>query len=210
MKSNRNGKLILLGITLLCVAGGIFINNSVGSGKKIQKGIANNVIRFHVIANSDMEQDQELKLAVKDKIVASVRGELKEANDLESARKILKSKLTKMEKIAEQEMKKRGYSYKANATFSSTYFPVKSYGDLTFPDGEYEAVRVNLGEAKGKNWWCVMYPTLCFVDSTYQVVPEESKEVLKKDLTRDEYQSLLKGENVSYGFKLIEWVEKFF
>ena len=79
---------------------------------------------------------------------------------------------------------------------------------MTFPAGDYEALRVKIGESKGRNWWCVMYPTLCFVDSTYQIVPEESKEKLKESLTEDEYEMLLAGgENVTYSSKIWEWLK---
>ena len=84
---------------------------------------------------------------------------------------------------------------------------MKQYGDMTFPAGEYKALKVNIGRHEGKNWWCVMYPTLCFVDSTYQIVPEESKEKLKENLSKEEYESLLtKGEGVEYGFKIVDFL----
>ncbi len=97
------------------------------------------------------------------------------------------------------------------AIIGESYFPVKEYGDLTFPAGDYEALRVRLGSSEGRNWWCVMYPALCFVDSTYQVVPETSKEQLKQNLTEEEYNSLLDGgDGVSYSFKIVEWIQNLF
>ena len=91
------------------------------------------------------------------------------------------------------------------------YFPIKKYGDLTFPAGDYQALMIRIGQGEGKNWWCVMYPSLGFVDSTYQVVPEESKEKLKETMTKEDYEMLLGGESeVSFGFKLLDWVDKLF
>lgn len=203
-------KMVIIIAALLLGGGAMFTYGDLSVGSEVQKGIANSVIRFHVIANSDMKDDQELKIAVKDEVVKKLQGELSGAGTIENARKILRGNLGQIEGVAVKEMRKRGYSYGAKATLESSYFPVKMYGDMTFPEGEYEAVKVELGKAEGKNWWCVMYPTLCFVDSTYQVVPEESKDILKKDLTTEEYQSLLRGENVTYGFKLLEWVENLF
>ena len=105
-------------------------------------------------------------------------------------------------------MRQQGYDYIATASLGNRYFTIKKYGDMTFPAGEYEALRVQIGQAKGQNFWCVMYPTLCFVDSTYQVVPEESKEELKSTLTDEEYQALLgEDKNVTFGFKLLDWVD---
>lgn len=174
--------------------------------QKQQEAIAKEVIRFHVVANSDSENDQLLKLKVKEKVVTYLQAVIKEAKTIEEARQKLTKQLPEVEKIAIQEMKKEGYDYGADATLGNCYFPVKEYGDLIFPAGEYEALQVNLGESKGKNWWCVMYPTLCFIDSTYQVVPDSSKEKLKTSLTQEEYSSLLDGDSVSYGCKLWEWL----
>ena len=102
--------------------------------------------------------------------------------------------------------KQRAVVCKINAELGTCYFPVKEYGDLTFPAGEYKALKVNIGKSEGKNWWCVMYPTLCFVDSTYQNVPDESKEKLKENLTEEEYDSLLTGgDEVEYGFKIFDF-----
>ncbi|MDR1700597.1 MAG: stage II sporulation protein R [Lachnoclostridium sp.] len=203
-------KCFLIGFTLVIVIGLVFTYTRRFEGEAVSDGIANHVIRLHIIANSDMGKDQELKMAVKEEVVKEMRTKLAESKDINCAREILTANLGQMEEIAKEEMKKRGYSYTAGATLSRSFFPVKKYGDMTFPEGQYEAVKIQLGEAKGKNWWCVMYPTLCFVDSTYQVVPEESKDILKKDLTQEEYQSLLEGENITFDFKFLEWVEKLF
>lgn len=180
-----------------------------GDAVSLQEGIASQVIRLHVVANSDVETDQTLKLTVKDAVVTKLRSKLKNAENHEQARKIIEENLGEIEQEARHVMKEQGYDYTAKAILGDAVFPVKQYGDLTFPAGEYEALRINIGKAEGKNWWCVMYPTLCFVDSTYQVVPEESKEVLKNELTQDEYEMLVQGgEKVSYGFKFLDWLEK--
>ena len=91
--------------------------------------------------------------------------------------------------------------------FENCYFPMKSYGDMTFPPGEYEAFRIDIGEASGRNWWCVLYPPLCFVDAVYGVVPDESKDELKNVLTEDEYR-VVSGEKVQYRFKYLKFLNK--
>ena len=130
-----------------------------------------------------------------------------DAESVDEARIQIQKRLPEIEAVAKEKMQQKGYSYDADATLSSCYFPVKTYGDMIFPAGEYEALKVNLGKSAGKNWWCVMYPTLCFVDSTYQIVPGESKEKLKKCLTEEEYNSLLDGENgIETSSLFIEWI----
>ena len=174
----------------------------------MQRDIAREILRLHVVANSDSKEDQELKMKVKETVVTYLRGTMSDANSGEEAREEIQKRLPEIEEIAEEKMQEEGYSYTAQAELGECYFPIKEYGDLTFPAGEYEALRVNLGDSAGKNWWCVMYPSLCFVDSTYQIVPDSSKEKLKNNLTEEEYNSLLDGEDkVQYSFKIIEWLK---
>lgn len=195
-------------IIILIFAAVLFMKNEENEEERIQKSIASHIIRLHVVANSDSEKDQQLKISVKDKIVAGLQEKLKDVDNLNDARTIIRNETERIEQMATEEMRKKGYDYIATASLGNSYFPIKKYGDLTFPAGEYEALRVQIGEAKGQNFWCVMYPTLCFVDSTYQVVPEESKEELKHTLTDEEYQALLGDDkNVTFGFKLLDWVD---
>ena len=143
----------------------------------------------------------------KEAVVTYLRGVMQDAESVDEARIQIQKRLPEIEAVAKEKMQQKGYSYDADATLSSCYFPVKTYGDMIFPAGEYEALKVNLGKSAGKNWWCVMYPTLCFVDSTYQIVPGESKEKLKKCLTEEEYNSLLDGENgIETSSLFIEWI----
>lgn len=153
------------------------------------------------------QKDQALKMEVKEAVVTYLRGVMQDAESVDEARIQIQKRLPEIEAVAKEKMQQKGYSYDADATLSSCYFPVKTYGDMIFPAGEYEALKVNLGKSAGKNWWCVMYPTLCFVDSTYQIVPGESKEKLKKCLTEEEYNSLLDGENgIETSSLFIEWI----
>lgn len=203
MKKYIKGMIIILVFVAV-----LFMKKEENEEERIQKSIASHIIRLHVVANSDSEKDQQLKLMVKDKIVAGLQEKLKDADNLNDARTIIRNETEQIEKMATEEMRQQGYDYIATASLGNSYFPIKKYGDMTFPAGEYEALRVQIGQAKGQNFWCVMYPTLCFVDSTYQVVPEESKEELKSTLTDEEYQALLGDDkNVTFGFKLLDWVD---
>lgn len=171
----------------------------------LQKDIASEIIRFHVIANSDLEEDQALKLKVKTALTDALSPTLNKADSVEEARDILKENLPQMEDLANQVIKDNGYSYTATASMERGYFPLKVYGDLSLPPGEYEAVRIEIGSAKGQNWWCIMFPPLCFVDATYSVVPEDSKEQLKHVLTEEEYDAVFaeRQVDVKVKFKLI-------
>ncbi|MBO5071482.1 MAG: stage II sporulation protein R [Eubacterium sp.] len=209
----RQHRLKIAGIVIMVAATGIlmYLYGEATKGQRQQRAIAEQIIRLHVIANSDTDEDQELKMKVKETIVTYLRGEMQDATSVDEARQAIREHLPEIEEIAAEKMRAEGYEYTAEATLGESYFPVKEYGDLTFPAGNYEALRVRLGESAGHNWWCVMYPSLCFVDSTYQVVPDASKERLKDSLTREEYDSLLDGgEEVSYSWKAGEWLKNLF
>lgn len=201
-------KWIITMIVVAMLLGWGCLKESTDRQKQIQEGVAKEVIRLHVVANSDSEEDQTLKLEVKEKVVALLREKMKTDETVNKAEKTLRENLPQIEKTASDYIQKKGYDYEVKADVGKDFFPIKEYGDMTFPAGEYKALKVKIGKSQGKNWWCVMYPTLCFVDSTYQIVPEESKEKLKKTLTQEEYNSLLTGgENVQYGFKIFDWIK---
>lgn len=207
----RKGKIAAIAVLFLFTGVlMVFYRRSVAEQRR-QQDIAEEILRLHVVANSDSEEDQALKMEVKESIVTYLRGIMGDAKSVEEARLEIQKRLPEIEDLAREKMKMEGYDYEADAVLGKCYFPVKEYGDMTFPAGEYEALKVNLGKSAGKNWWCVMYPTLCFVDSTYQIVPETSKEKLKENLTEEEYNSLLDGgDNVQYSSRIIEWIQNVF
>lgn len=159
---------------------------------KTQQSLAEEVFRFHVLANSDSKEDQAVKLKVRDAVIAymkqSMAQESDEEMDAKATKEWAKDHLKDLENAADQILKKEGYDYTAKASVESCYFPDKRYGDILFPQGNYEALRIKLGEAKGQNWWCVLYPNLCFTGATCAVVSEEGKEELKEALTAEEYE----------------------
>lgn len=207
----RKGKIAAIAVLFLFTGVlMVFYRRGVAEQRR-QQDIAEEILRLHVVANSDSEEDQALKMEVKESIVTYLRGIMGDAKSVEEARLEIQKRLPEIEDLAREKMKMEGYDYEADAVLGKCYFPVKEYGDMTFPAGEYEALKVNLGKSAGKNWWCVMYPTLCFVDSTYQIVPETSKEKLKENLTEEEYNSLLDGgDNVQYSSWIIEWIQNVF
>lgn len=131
------------------------------------------LIRFHVIANSDSEMDQALKRKIRDLIVQQMTPEFAKAHNLSEARAVAKEHLAEIQAIAGKEVKAWGKGYPVKVELGRFNFPIKSYGDLTLPAGNYEAVRVVIGQGQGANWWCVLFPPLCFVDVSRSFSPQE-------------------------------------
>lgn len=184
------------------------------STQEAQGAFGGDIIRLHVIANSDSEGDQALKLKVRDSILAGSARELANINDGKAARDIISAGLKNIETAARDELKRQGSSYAVNAQWGVFDFPVRQYGDITLPAGKYRAVRVLIGEGRGKNWWCVMYPPLCFVDATHANVPEKSKRIIAQSLASGGNDIINGKQNtpqLEVRFKLLEllgWYNK--
>ena len=157
---------------------------------RLQQAISDKVLRFHVLANSDSEADQNLKLAVRDAVGSFMQEKLTAVENLEECEMVVRQSLGEIEEAAAETIAENGYDYDVTAELEHTSFPVKNYGSYTFPAGDYEALRIVIGEGNGHNWWCVLYPNLCFLDKTCAVVSDEGKEDLKGVLTDEEYQLL--------------------
>lgn len=178
---------------------------------EIQENIADNIIRLHVIANSDTGTDQSLKLKVRDGIIDGITDTISGTTDAKGAEKLLSAQTDNIKNSALDIISGNGYDYPVNVSLEERYFPVKSYGDLVFPAGNYKALCVEIGEARGRNWWCVLFPSLCFVDETYAVVPDNSKEKLKETLSKEEYESLeqdKKEEKVFIHSAIYDWFRR--
>ena len=158
--------------------------------ENLQRKLAEEIFRFHVLANSDSGEDQSLKMKVKDHIVNYMKLKIPEAENMEETKKWAKAHLNEIEEEAVKVVRENGYDYSVKAEVTKSIFPEKTYGDLTFPQGVYEALRISIGKGRGRNWWCVLYPNLCFLDCVHAVVPEEGKEKLKAKLTVDEYDMI--------------------
>lgn len=149
------------------------------------------LIRFHVIANSDSDEDQNLKLKVRDEIIKYIQPKLKDSNSIDESREILLKEDSNIKKIAEKTILDNGYNYKVESNLGLANFPVKNYGNITLPQGQYEAYRIIIGNGEGQNWWCVMFPPLCFIDVTSgQVAVNETEEKMKEVLTDEEYSKI--------------------
>lgn len=180
----------------------------------VSKDLANSVFRLHVVANSDTKEDQNLKYVVRDHIISYMKSLTSNTTTKEEAIKIAKEHRYEFEEIAKQTIQEQGFDYDVTIHFGNFFFPTKTYGDISLPAGDYDALRIEIGKAKGQNWWCVMFPPLCFVDVSSGIVPEESKEVMKENLSEEEYKLISEGNtqqqsnsDIKLKFKLIEFLQ---
>lgn len=176
----------------------------------ISSDLSKSVFRLHVIANSDSDEDQSLKLQVRDKLLDYMNSITANITSKDDAIKIAQDHQKDFQIIAEQTILDKGYSYPVTVEIGNYEFPTKQYGDITLPSGYYDALRVKIGDACGHNWWCVMFPPLCFVDVTSGIVPENSKEQLKENMSSEDY-SVISNDNslTEFKFKIVELFKNF-
>jgi len=171
-----------------------------------QRDIADNVIRFHVRANSDSAADQALKEQVRTEVLAAFETYLTANTCIEQTREVLYKKLYDIQSYAEQVVRSAGLSYNVTADISRLFFPTQFYGSMAFPPGEYEAVQITIGEGKGSNWWCLMFPPLCYVDMT---TTESGRRQLANTVTDEGFRLLMHQEEPSRSltvrFRIVEW-----
>jgi len=200
--SISNFKRLLLLLVLLFIYTFICAFSYVNA---VSSNIQDSVFRLHVIANSDSEEDQNLKYIVRDKVLEYINSISGNQSSKEDVIKLANEHIDEIQKIAENTIQKNGYSYTVKLNIGNFAFPTKTYGDISFPAGYYDALKIEIGETKGQNWWCVMFPPLCFVDVTSGVVPEESKEIIKENLSAEEYELVSENNNeISFKFKIVE------
>lgn len=174
----------------------------------VSSDIADNVFRLHIIANSDTDEDQNLKLIVRDNILNYMKEIASSVSSKEEAVEIITSHLDDFYNIAIDTIRSAGYDYDVSLSVGQFDFPTKEYGDISLPAGIYDALRIEIGEAQGHNWWCVMFPTLCFVDVSSGSLDEGSKGVLEDNLSDEEF-SLISDDSadVKFKFKVVEFFE---
>ena len=169
-----------------------------------EAAIYDNVLRLHVLANSDSSEDQALKLEVRDRILEETATLFKDCKTKDEAREAVESNLDKIREIAEQTVREAGYEYGVSVSLGEEEYPTKNYEECCFPAGEYLSLRVMIGEAEGENWWCVLFPPLC-IDAA-----GESREVFAEvGLTDEQYNFITETDNPKYKvrFKLLEVIE---
>lgn len=160
--------------------------------------LSTKVLRLHIIANSDSKDDQELKIKVRDKIIEKSGNFLSSAKDKESAQNLVLNNLENLKEIAESEIKHQGFNYSVNSEVINMYFPTRKYDYITLPAGHYDALRLIIGEGKGKNWWCVIFPQMCLGCAKKYTDTDTFFNSSEKDIISN-------GEKYEIKFKIVEW-----
>lgn len=173
------------------------------------KSLANNLIRFHLRANSNSDTDIALKLKVRDVVIERLEAGLVECETIDEAESYISDNLELIKQIAEETLSKEGYNYEVKAYLSEDYFPARQYGEMVIPAGFYQALRVDIGLANGENFWCLLYPTLCVPVEAGGVITRDGEEELKEELSEEQYDKLfvkkeVPRENIEIRFKLWE------
>ena len=193
---------ILIGLSIT-----IYISNN---SENVHANLAHHLIRFHVVANSNSLEDQVLKESVKSRIIKETKHLFDETGNIEQNREIILRNMDDILQIAHAEVQRWEKDYDTQISLGIYSFPTRKYGTVTLPAGDYEALRIVIGEGDGDNWWCVLFPPLCFIDATQGEMSEDAKQKLKEVLTEDEY-SLITNADVNgeipvvIRFKIVEW-----
>ena len=216
IKNIRNRIYILASILVVVLITSTFvIIKEVNKIEACTYDYKDKLIRFHVIANSDSDKDQKLKLKVRDEVISYLQPKLENSNSIEESEKIIKNEYKTLENISKKVISKNGYNYIVIVGLEYSNFPAKQYSSVVLPAGKYKALRIIIGEGKGKNWWCVMFPPLCFIDDQNGIIDEKTDKKLKEVLTEEEYDLIMaknKNEvkNLEFKFKITEVFQNIF
>lgn len=198
---NKIRNIIILLTLLICF---IFVSMS-SYANTVSSDLSNNFFRLHIIANSDSNVDQELKLKVRDSIISYINNLEYQNLSKEQIISLAKENLEELQDIVNECIKSNGFNYTCNLEIGNFYFPTKYYGNISLPAGNYDGLKINIGNAEGKNWWCSLYPPLCFTDMSTGIIDDTGEKILKNNLTNDEYLLITKGdEKIKIKFKIVE------
>ncbi len=171
----------------------------------LSENLSANFFRLHILANSNSEIDQDLKLKVRDGIIEYMNSQELSNYSKEEVITLVKTNLDSYRKVAENIIKENGFNYPVSLEVGTFCFPTKIYGNISLPAGNYEALRINIGQAQGENWWCSLFPPLCFVDISSGVIDDNSKESLKENLSEEEFAIITSNNGtIKLKFKILE------
>ncbi len=162
--------------------------------------LRDNILRLHIIANSDSEQDQALKLKIRDRILEESSDVFVKAESLEAAEKITEKELSRFEAIANEVIKENGFNYKAKVTLGDSFFETRNYETFTLPAGTYRSLIIKLGNAEGKNWWCIIFPSVC--------IPAATDSSLRNSVKKESAAVAEQPDRYIVKFKAVEIFEK--
>lgn len=188
---------------IFAVVAGLFVTSilSVSGFIKTSQNIRNDVLRLHVLANSDTVEDQDLKLKVRDAVLEEGKDIFGGEINVENAEKKIATEKSRLVDAAENVVKQNGFDYDVDVFVTDEYFDTRSYGDITLPAGNYTAVKVTIGESAGHNWWCVMFPPMCLPAA-------EDKTDIDMYLSEDEVKVVKCNPEYDVRFKIVEWYEQ--
>lgn len=173
----------------------------------VQTDLQSNMIRLHIIANSDSDEDQNVKLMVRDAVLKETGSKLAD-EDKEICKDNIVCNLDAVKEIADRVLAENGFDYASYVQYGKFAFPEKTYKSMILPAGDYYGVRIVLGEGKGHNWWCVMYPPLCFREGQEVQLSKESEKILREKLDKDTYDIITKKDDkVVVKFKIVELIQ---
>lgn len=191
-------KLLILTVTMAIVAAALTAVASLGEFRVRCEDISQKVLRLHVLANSDSEEDQELKLKVRDAILEQSETLFSTSENKEEAMESVEEHKDALEAVARKTILENGYDYPVTVELKEVYFNTRTYGDITMPSGYYDAFQVKIGKAEGKNWWCVLFPSLC--------VPSATTVQMDEVLSPEEME-IVESDGYAVRFKVVEWYE---
>ena len=182
--------------------------------KRISDDLTEHILRLHVLAASDDDTDQAHKLLVRDAVLNLMSPYMDEASTKEEAIALINEHMDEIVTTSNAALLNAGDKNTVTVTLSREYFPEKTYGELTFPAGEYDALRICIGEADGHNWWCVMFPSLCLIDASTVSVNEEALDKLADSLSGETYNSLftdnedtsVSDNNIRFSFRYLKFL----
>ena len=193
------GFVFTLGVTLITFA----------YSERMQTGIADSVLRFHVRANSNTAEDQLLKIEVKNAVLDSLYDGLPSMATKDETIAYIMKNIENITQVAQATIARKGYNHSVNAYITTAFFPTMPYGEIALPAGFYDALRIDIGAGTGENWWCVMFPPLCYVDLSVSELPQSERDALRYILTSGEYELITSrnhsSTDVSVRFKVVEW-----
>ncbi len=201
--SQRTINQILFFVCTLTLMAGCYRIAETYAEQRTAAAIASKVLRFHVIAESDDADDQRRKLLVRDAVGEWMNLKLKNAKNEKECEALIEKQKSQIRELAEQVLEEDGRKQSVQVRLADVEFPDKTYGDYEFPAGTYRALQIIIGEGEGHNWWCVLYPNLCFSAEGYDVTGDGAKEQLERVLSPKEYRAILKDHNYKLGFKFI-------
>ncbi len=197
-------RILLLIILFLCYTGVCASSYAFN----VFDDISDSVFRLHIIANSDSKEDQNLKLLVRDNVLEYMKEISTDVSSKEEVISLIEEHLDDFRNIAISTIRENGFDYNVNLRIGKFDFPTKTYGDISLPSGIYDALRIEIGDAVGQNWWCVMFPTLCFVDVSSGSLDDDSKSVLEESLNSEGFDLVSENNSkTNFKFKLVEFFE---